>query len=435
MNALAGNKYIHDIRDYGAIGDGKTLTTKAVQKAIDTASNNGGGEVLVTDGVYIIGTITMKSDVTLHITGGSKLMASPDIRNFAENTHKNMYKNEPHMDRCLVYANGANNIAFKGTGAIDGNGSWNNFNQETGRPMMIRLMNCSNIRMHDLTLKNPAAWTSAWLYCKDIVVDGITISSRVNNNGDGLDFDGCEGVRVSNCAFDTSDDSICLQSSRKDKPCKDVVINNCIFISKWAGIRIGLLSLGNFENVTVNNCIFKDISDAGLKIQLCEGGVMKNMTFSNLVMSNVPRPIFMTFGQQRCCVDTPEGELQPMKVMKGFVFSNIQIDSSECGKDSAIVITGMPGHPIEDIMMSNIQMTTGGGGTKADAENVLNEFTVDVLEGWWPEYSRLGATVPTSGIYARHVDGLILNNVQMKTAQPDERPSTAFIDVANLKKD
>ncbi|QBG46623.1 glycoside hydrolase family 28 protein [Verrucomicrobia bacterium S94] len=430
--AMTASAYIHDIRDYGAIGDGKTLCTAAVQKAIDKASANGGGEVLVTAGSYMIGTIYMKDNVTLHITGGSKLIASPNIRHFATNTHKNMYKNEPHMDRCLIFARGVHNIAFKGSGAIDGNGAWNNFNQETGRPMMIRLMNCTNIRMHDLTLKNPAAWTSAWLYCRDIVVEGITVISRVNNNGDGLDFDGCERVRVSNCTFDTSDDSICLQASRKDKACRDVVISNCIFVSKWAGIRIGLLSLGDFENVTVNNCIFRDIEDAGLKIQMCEGGTMKNMTFSNLVMSNVPRPVFMTFGQQRCCVDTPKGELQPMKEMKGFVFDGIQIDSSACGKDSAIVITGMPGHPIKDIVFSDVQMTTGGGGTAADAANKLKELTPDVLEGWWPEYSRLGATVPAFGIYARHVDGLVLNNMHMKTAKPDARPATKFVDVKNL---
>ncbi len=432
LNIYAGENFMHDIREYGAIGDGKTLNTKAVQKAIDAASANGGGTVLVAAGDYTIGTIYMKDNVTLHVAAGAKLTASPDISHFAPDTHKNMYKNEPHMDRCLIFARDAHGFTIDGNGEIDGNGYWKNFTQKTGRPMLIRFVNCSRIRMRDITLKNPAAWTSAWLYCNDIVVDGISISSRVNNNGDGLDFDGCEKVRVSNCSFDTSDDSICLQSSRKDKPCRDVVISNCIFVSKWAGIRIGLLSLGDFENVTVNNCVFRDIEDAGLKIQLCEGGAMKNMTFSNLVMSNVPRPVFMTFGQQRCCVDTPEGELQPMNQMKGFVFNGIQIDSSTCGKDSAIVITGMPGHPIEEIMISDIRMTTGGGGTKADADNKLKEFTVDVLEGWWPEYSRLGAAVPAHGIYARHVDGLTLDNVQMKTANPDERPAVHFDDVQNL---
>ena len=125
---------------------------------------------------------------------------------------------------------------------------------QKNRPMMLRFLNCSNIRMRDLTLANPASWTSAWLYCSDIAVNGLTIHSRANGNGDGLDFDGCTDVRVSQCAFDTSDDSICLQTSRPDCPCRDIVISNCTFTSKWAGIRIGLLSRGDFENVTVTNC-------------------------------------------------------------------------------------------------------------------------------------------------------------------------------------
>jgi len=88
---------------------------------------------------------------------------------------------------------------------------------------------------------------------------------------------------VSNCTFDTSDDSICLQASRPDRPCRDVVVSNCLFVSQWAGIRIGLLSMGDFENIAVSNCVFRDIRDAGLKIQMCEGGTMQNLVFGNCV--------------------------------------------------------------------------------------------------------------------------------------------------------
>ncbi|GAL80631.1 polygalacturonase [Algibacter lectus] len=335
------------------------------------------------------------------------------------------------MDRCLIFARDAKSFAIEGYGTIDANGHSKYFTKKKGgRPMMMRFLNCNNIKLKDVTLINPAAWTSAWLYCNDIVVNGIKIISRVNNNGDGLDFDGCTNVRVSNSSFDTSDDSICLQTSRPDKPCKNIVITNCVFTSKWAGMRIGLASRGDFESVTVSNCTFHDIQDSGLKIQMNEGGEMKNMVFNNLIMKNVPRPIFMTFCQQRAGVDAPQ-DMQPMKAMHGFIFSNIIADNSELDKNSAIFITGMPEHYITDIQLNNIQFKVSGGGTKEDANKInLKEYTLETLGNWWPEFSKVG-TLPTSGIYARHVDGLRINNFHLQTINEDHRKPVVFSDIVN----
>ena len=418
---------LYDVKDFGARGDSITSDTKSIQSAIDKCNSEGGGTVLLTQGKFRSGTIYMKSNVTLHIDAGAVLLGSTSIVDYTTDTHKMMYKNESRMDRCLIFAKNATSIAIEGFGEINGQGFPVNFPIE--RPLILRLLNCKNIRLKDITLTNPAAWTSAWLYCSDILVEGIHISSMANYNGDGLDFDGCQNVRVNNCSFDTSDDAICLQTSKPDIPCRNVVISNCIFHSKWAGIRIGLLSRGDIESVTVNNCLFRDIEDSGLKIQMNEGAVMKNMIFSNLVMKNVPHPIFMTHCQQRACVDAPE-ELSPMKTMKGFIFENILAESDTCGKNSVIIISGMPGNPIEDITFSNIRMTNNGGGTSEDAaRRTLNEFTPEVLNGWWPEVSLIG-TVPAYGIYARHVKGLIIKDVSLTTSGIDLRPAIVLDDVS-----
>ncbi|MFC2112528.1 glycoside hydrolase family 28 protein [Bacteroidota bacterium] len=433
ISITTGNLFseVYNILNFGAKGDGKTLDTEAVQAAINECTDKGGGTVLIPSGsVALIGTIYLKDNVTLHVENGAVLRGSPSIKDYAMDTHKNMYKNEPHMDRCLIFARDAKSFAIEGLGTIDGNGYTENFSRGSGRPMLIRFINCRDIHIRDISLINPAAWVSAWLYCDEIVVDGIRIHSRVNGNGDGLDFDGCTNVRVSNCSFDTSDDSICLQASRQDKPCKDVVISNCIFCSKWAGMRIGLLSRGDFESVTVTNCTFRDIDDSGLKIQMNEGGEMKNMVFSNLVMKNVPRPIFMTFCQQRACVDSPE-EMYPMKSMHGFIFRDIVVDNSQLDKNSGFFLTGMPGHYIEDIILKDIQMTVSGGGTEEDAlREDLNEYTLEVLDGWWPEF-RLVGTLPAYGIYARHLKNLSIENIHIKTISKDERPPVVFEDVLN----
>lgn len=425
---ITGKTY--DVIEFGAKADGRSKDTEAVQAAINEASTNGGGTVLIPAGkTVLVGTIYLKDFVTLHVENGATLRGSPDIGDYETDTGKNMYKNEPHMDRCLIFARKARSFSIVGKGVIDGNGHQEIFTNDTGRPMLIRFIECQDITIRDITIINPAAWASAWLYCDEIVVDGIRIHSRSNFNGDGLDFDGCANVRVSNSSFDTSDDSICLQTSRPDKPCRNITISNCIFESKWAGMRIGLLSRGDFESVTVSNCVFVNIDDSGLKIQLNEGGSMRNMTFTNLSMRRVPRPIFMTFCQQRAGVDSPE-EMLPMAEMSDFVFSNIIVDNRELDKNSAFFLTGLPEGRIQNITLSNIRMNVAGGGTKEDANREIKEYTLETLAGWWPEFHLVG-TLPASGLFARHIDDISIIDFHLKTDSEDARPAIVFDDVAD----
>lgn len=418
-----------NVMDFGAKADGQSLDTKAVQAAIDQCHASGGGRVLIPAGkTVMVGTLFMKSHITLYLERGSTLLGSPAIGDYSLDTHKNRYKNEPHMDRCLIYAEDAEDFGIEGPGTVDGNGHPRHFNKETGRPMLIRFLNCRQINLKEVKLINPAAWVSAWINCKDIVVDGISIHSRVNHNGDGLDFDGCTDVRVANSTFDTSDDSICLQASDPDIPCTNITVTNCTFTSKWAGMRIGLLSRGNFESVTVSNCTFRDIQDAGLKIQMNEGGTMKNMVFSNLVMKNVPRPVFMTFAQQKAAVDAPE-EMYPMEQMKGFLFDQIIVDNEGMDKNTAFFVTGLPGHPIRDLSFTNIYFVHPGGGTALDAQKAnLPEYTLDVLKGWWPEFYLVG-TLPASAFYFRHVEGLSMDHINIQIKNKEARSAVVLEDV------
>lgn len=426
------------VGELGAKADSVTDNGAIIQAAIDRCSSEGGGVVILDEGTYMSSPLYMKSGVTLRIESGSTLLANPDISKYPKDTHKNMYKKEPHMDRCFIFARGAKNFALEGNGTINGNGFYKNFNNKTGRPMMIRFVDCENIRITGLSLINPAAWTSAILYCRDIAISNISIHSRVNNNGDGLDFDGCQDVRVTNSNFDTSDDCICLQTSDPEKPCQNVVISNCTFTSKWAGIRIGLLSRSTISNVAVTNCTFRDILDSGLKIQQNEGGMMHNMVFSNLVMRSVPRPVFMTFCQQRACCDAAE-ELEPLKSMGGFMFQNIMVDNSMCDENSLFVFTGYNDYRIKDVMLRDVTFITGGGGTAEQAaRRDVPEYTPEVLDGWWPEYARLGGVLPASGIFVRHVENMIIDNFLVKTMKEDARPllysqDTPGIDTGKIK--
>jgi hypothetical protein len=412
-----GSPGVFDIRDFGATPEADMVNTAAIQSAIDACTRSGGGTVRVAGGRFVTGTIYLKDHVTLYVDQGAALLGSTNTDHYTTDTHKNIYANESHMDRCLIFARNATNIAIEGRGTIDGQGSQEHFPTDgSPRPMLLRFLECKHLRMRDVNLVNPASWTSAWLYCEDIVISAVRIESRVNWNGDGLDFDGCRNVRVHGCSFDTSDDSICLQASRADRPCQDIAISDCVFVSKWAGMRIGMSSMGDFENVVVTNCIFRDIDDAGLKIQMCEGGRMKNMIFSNLVMKNVPRPVFMTFNRYRLGVDTPE-QTPAMQSMGHMEFNNISVDNSEmvdipCG----FVLSGVPGHFIEDIVFHNISLRLPGGGTSQDAA----------------VFSVLGDRVPFAGFFARHVRRLTLSDIRMETVRLDSRPVVVCADVEEL---
>lgn len=446
---------IYNVAQYGAIGDNSTNSTSAFQEALDTCSRNGGGTVLVPPGTFRIGTIHLRSHIEFHIAAGATVIGSSDIRDYSTDTHHCMYEGESHMDRCLIFARDESDFCITGSGTIDGNGHTSVFpntdDSENQRPMLIRFLRCSRITLRDISLINPAGWTSAWLYCDEIIVSSIRIRSRVNLNGDGLDFDGCTNVCVSNSSFDTSDDSICLQASHPDYPCRNIVISNCLFSSQWAGLRIGLLTLADITEVSVSNCIFRDIADSGIKIQLCEGATIGNMVFSNLVMRNVPRPVFMTFNRQRASTETPD-IVPEMTVMSGFIFESIRIECDAdmgSGQDSGLVFSGVPGKRITGIRLSDIDFIAPGGATAISPMVELAEFSgPDTSDGIarmpdgrelthyrWPEYEQLGGTLPAYGVFARHVGELSISRSRFKTRMPDGREPIVCQDSVDLEID
>jgi polygalacturonase len=421
-----------DVYDYGATGDGVTLDTKEIQSAIDECSEFGGGRVVLTRGDFLTGTLFMRSNVELHIEVSATLYGSDNIDDYSVHTHKQLYRKETHMDRCLIYCHNVENIAFTGRGTIHGQGEKFVLSAErpkpVSRPMLIRYLDCRNIRLAGLRLLNPASWTNAFIRCSNIWVDGIETVSRANRNGDGLDFDACQNVFVSNCNLDCSDDCICLQNSEAELICKNIVITNTIMCSKWAGIRIGLLSCGAIENVTVTNCIFRDIDCSALKIQSAEGNVLQNMVFSNLVMENVQRPLFITLNHYRERVDLSE-EVTGTSRLRHMLFDNIRATGKPADPKylrSCIIIDSLPEHAIEDISLSNIRYTAVGGGTEEHAVLTDIPYLYNTRAECY-KYNDKDGPLPAYGLFARNVKGLAMNGVHIDTMQHDARPPYVLI--------
>ncbi|MHB1154832.1 MAG: glycoside hydrolase family 28 protein [Eubacteriales bacterium] len=419
------------VKHFGAAGDGETKDTQAIQHAIDACSEAGGGRVILSEGTFLTGTLFMKSNVEMHIDITAILLGSTEYTDYAANVYRQMYRNESHMDGCLIFSCNADHIAFTGRGTINGQGE--KFPQSLAdgsaapRPMLLRYVNCSDIRLKDLKLENPASWTTAFIGCSDIRADGINIRSRANWNGDGLDFDSCQDVFVSNCRLDCSDDCICLQNSVPGSRCRNVMVTNTLMCSKWAGMRIGLLSCGDIENVTVSNCIFRDIECSGLKIQSAEGGVLQNMVFSNLVMENVQRPLFLTLNYFRERVDFAE-EVPRTGKLRNLHFQNIRAAGRPGSPDyltSCMIIDGLPGYPIENITMSGVYYTAAGGGCQEDALRDIPHHN-----GRRAESFNYEGALPAYGLYARHVKGLLLTELKIDVMNPDGRQCVYLDDAA-----
>ena len=432
---------IWDAADYGAVGDGITLSTQAIQKAIDICHTAGGGTALISNGIYICGTIFLKSNVMLEIAAGTVLRASPDIRHYDEDTHYNRYRNEEALDRCFIYAEEQKNIGITGRGMIDGSSEAFPNRGSSYRPMMLRFLRCSNIRINDVRLYNSAAWTAAFLDSEHIWVNKVHIHNEKRYNGDGLDFDGCAHVFVDGCSITGTDDNLCLQAGSKEYPLKDIHISNCEFSSLCAAIRIGLKSIGDIYNVVISNCTMERVWREGIKIECSEGGNISDIAVCNVVMRDVTRPVFVIlnnrFKEDDYGSSVELREIPEIGGMGRLIFSNIIVwDTWEMKKThyrfqddimgepkfNGIRMDAEENHPIKGVTFENIQYHSIGGVKKEDIPEkyprVLDQLIYrgeETSENYYPDWSR------AAYMDIRNVENLYLANVQFSSMEPDER--------------
>lgn len=435
-----------DIRSFGAVGDGRTLGTAAIQRAIDACHAQGGGRVVARSGTYLTGTVCLKSNVVLEVEAGARLQGSPDIRDYCISLAPLHYN--PRIlalgmifDRCLIYAENAENIGLAGRGTIDGQGGRarkvfpNPGDAQGRRPMLIRLNNCRGITLRDVALVDPACFTAYFVRCRTIRVEGITVRSRDTPNGDGLDFDGGEDVLIANCDLDCGDDAISLKPMHPDWPCRRFLINNCVMSSEWAAIRIGPESRGDTRDIVMSNCVFHDCRD-GLKIQSGEGAMMENLLFSSIVMRDVNRPLFATLNR----FSFSEYEVSsrpPMGGLRNIHCSNIRAIARRGDPASpfdlpCVAVVSLPGAQIENVTLQNVHLTMPGGG---EAEHAGRLDVPELLDfaGLWPEAAHFKGELPCSAVYLRHVRGVALRDVRLDLERPDARPFIGGDDIDGLE--
>jgi len=413
---------IFNVRDFGAAATGQTLDTRAIQSAIDAAGQSG-GVVYFPPGVFLSGTLTLKSHVSLYLETGAVLLGSKNLADYPAIQPTIRSYTDNYANQFLIYGDNLEDVALLGRGTINGQGgSFKRLQHYGNRPFLIRMVNCRHVQVEDLTLLDPPMWLQHYLACQDVAIRGLTIHSRSNANNDGVDIDGCERVRISDCVISSLDDSVTLKSTI-DRPCRNVTVTNCVISTDCNAIKLGTESVGGFQNITVSNCAVHDTQLSGIALESVDGGALENLNVSHMVMRNVNCPIFLRLGNRA----RPPYEGAPTPGLGSF--RNVMIsDVQAVGADKVgCSITGLPERAIENVTLSNIRIQFAGGGTQADAAREIPE-----LPEHYPEYRMFGV-LPAYGFYCRHVKNLRLLDTQVAFEHEDLRPALVCEDVAGLR--
>jgi polygalacturonase len=441
-----------DVRKHGARGDGKTKDTAAIQRAIDAAFNAGGGTVHVAPGNYFTGTVVLKSNITLYLEAGATLLGSKDLADYPPQAgpHPRSDANDHH----LIFARDAENVTLCGPGRIDGQGRsfwtpsprqqkpedfWREAVSNSNQPLpgnarpspMLEFVRCKNLHIQDVTIANSAGWTLRPVECESVFIHAIRMRNPVDGpNTDGIDVTGCRNVFISDCDIQTGDDAICLKSESPYggdvAPTQNITITNCVLTGCCNGLKLGTATRGTFENNTFSNSVIYNSADAplhsriisGIAVECVDGGSVAGVVVSNIRMQNTRTPIFIRLGNRSGNPDA--GPKQG--ALRGVMIENIYAT----GATLTSSVTGLPGHDVEDVTLSNIRIDTIEGGEQDWVNREVPEVPAK-----YPEAFMFGR-LPAYGFYCRHVNGLRFENVRVETRKPDMRPLLLCDDAKNL---
>ena len=426
-----------DITEFGAVSDTTCLSTAAIQNAIDACTAAGGGTVLVPAGSYKTGSLTLRSQVDLHLQAGATLYGSTDIADYTPVTSSYVSLRTGIPTIQLIYADSVEHVSITGQGTIDGRGkafpklSWND--EGITRPHLLRIIRGSDIRVSGVTLRNSGCWMQHYLACDRVHIDGITVVNRNNYNNDALDLDGCHDVTVTNMIADSDDDAITLKST-SPRLCEDVVISNCVVSSHCNAIKLGTETNGGFRNIIIRGIAVKPSADqssqyfgyaggighSAISLEIVDGGTMSNVDISDINIRGTESPIFIRLAN-RARPYSKDHPVEGVGTISGVVLHDILIDGAGPTGSS---ITGLEGHPVTDILLHDIVIRHAGGQpiTARPADEKVAEY---------PE-STMWGVLPAQGFWLNHAGDITFRNVKVEAATPDARPVYVLDDCENI---
>ena len=441
INAFAGD---YNIKDFGAVDNMKAKSTTSIQNAIDMCHRQGGGRVVVPAGQFVMGSIELKSNVELHLEHGATLYGSTDLKDYKPMKSNYVSLRTQTTTIQLIYADSVSHVAITGTGTIDGRGrafkkqSWND--EGITRPHLLRFIQSSDITIKDVTLRNSGCWMQHYLACDRVCIDGIRVFNRNNYNNDALDIDGCHEVIVRGMIADSDDDGITLKST-SPRLCENIRISDCVVSSHCNAIKLGTETNGGFRNINISGVVVKPSSDqrekffgqwigsSAISLEIVDGGVMENVGVSDIIVEGTESPVFVRLGNRgRGYLSSGKDmehivPIDHVGCIKGVHLCNIHIRNAG---SMGCSITGLPGHPVERVWLTNITIHHKGGVGAADLQ-AINEAVADEKEKDYPEATMWG-NLPAKGFFVRHARNIFFNNVSVETEQTDVRPDFVRID-------
>jgi len=390
---------VFDVREYGASGDGKTLDTAAIQKALDDCGKKG-GTVRLPAGIYLSGPITLRTKTTLQLDEGATLQATGDQSAFLK-TGTNWLAAGSSSDFVpFIGGKGLTDVTIAGKGTIDGAGkNWWGPAEEARqkrpgftlpRPRLIVLNDCKNVKVTGVTLQNSPTFHFVPTDCDDVVVEGVTVKAPPGSaNTDAIDPSRCRRVLITKCDIDVGDDNIAIKSGKKvagrEFACEDITITDCIF-RHGHGCSIGSETVGGVRNVTVKNCRFEG-TENGLRIKSYrgKGGVIENIRYSDITMKDVDPAITLTCvyggtsaGDAAQAAPLGGGATVDMPVFRDVHIRNVKATAQR----GAGLILGLPDSMISNVILEDVEITSSTGMTIKNAKGVqLKNVKVTVQSG------------------------------------------------------
>jgi polygalacturonase len=437
-----------EVTAFGAVGDGKTLDTPAIDKAI-LAASLAGGTVVFGPGKYLCYSIHLKSNVALYLSPGATIIAADFPSSSASAGYDPAEPNawdkyqdfgHSHWHNSLMWGEDLDNFSIFGPGLIWGKG----LSRGGGDKVLengvgnktLSLKNCRNVTLRDFSILHGGHFAILATGVDNLTIDNL----KIDTNRDGIDVDCCRNVRISNCSVNSPwDDAICPKSSFAlgyARPTDNVTIANCYVTGGYeegtlleatfkriapdkaprnGRIKFGTESNGGFRNITVSNCAVELCR--GIALETVDGGLLEDVSVSNITMREpVDVPFFIRLGSRmRGPAGVPVGQLRRVKI------SDIVV--SNAASEQASIIAGIPDHPIEDLSLSNISVLHRGGRTREDAKVQPAE-----LENQYPDPNRFGP-MPVHGFFIRHAKGISFRDVEVAYEKPDSRPAILLDDV------